>query len=482
MTTDRFPQIEVIKKDEAQKKRLKRMLEIIIASSFILLLFFVGGTWVANKYLDKEIGILEKELNTFVDAGRQRPALRGDAQSGNAVWHYTAIEWVLEPRDRWDEKPPEHLPKTFLSRGSQLSRAGLRLISKGSKTIQRPAPKAWEATRKRFMPLRRHIQDGLQRERCDWNYPVNRLFDSKLDWVGVKSMAFQRFAMLMATASADQSPEQQAQIALEIIAFGQDYSRHNNPTAAFKSVLVKSTGYRVLEKALNRTLSTESLKSILKQLKRIGLIDGKRVFQCLELGHRAFLTRLRDQLSSGKKNALTEGWVDFKPYGLRVSSTMFLAWEWSFSQSIFADLKAYRKLPYSQRQARYEQLSRDLDQSWSVFGKVAVPMALRFLDFELPENTQQELLRTLIAAELHRRDHGKFPTKVEQLESYLDGEIPTDPYRDGNSPVSILNKKNTFFCYSYYNNQKDDQASRIKKLRARTKVSDGDLVVSLELP
>ncbi|MDF1660893.1 MAG: hypothetical protein P1V97_03945 [Planctomycetota bacterium] len=473
MDSEKSPDI----KTKNKKLRRQRMLEFTIAGSLLIAFGLLFVNWVSDKYLDKEIGILEKELAEFrasdtLEAKRSRPL------KGNAAWDYQLIEWVLSPRADWQNKNPKHLPKSELQQDDSFSQQQLILLNKFSVDFKPPIADEAALIDDKYASLYPLVHTALKKQSCEWGYPIERLFDSKLDWMAVESQSMKQFASFMALHSLTKSPDERLQIAVDIIAFGQDYSRHQNPTAVFKSAFVKDLGYRLLEKTLGLPISNKALKAALKRLNSIGLIDGLRVFKCLPLGHKSFLTRLRYQQSGASPNSVTKSWIDSKPYGLRSRSTIFLAWEWSYSKALFAQIHDYQALPFSQRKAKKEALMKSLDGSKSVFGKIVVPLCVLFLDFDYKPNCKHEMLKILIAAKLHNMEKGTWPQSLDALSPYAPKGFAKDGYTDSSQPYKLLQKGERFFVYSVYEDTVDQNAQvdeRIGKELWQT----GDLALSL---
>jgi hypothetical protein len=449
-------------KQKAHKNRAQRLIEGFISLAFTALIIFVFGTWYANKYLDKEISTLEKDLQNFQSKVLKRKSAK-ESLSGNAASDYLAIEYILDPRESWKDKKPEGMSQVLFVHAEQLTRKEFQSLRSSAFALKKLDDKTRTAL-KRFSYITKFSRSALSREKCDWQYPIHRMFDSQLDWAGTGTSAFQTLTYLLVCEALFLPADQQVRTALDIIALGQDCAFHSNPTAATKSAIIKSAGFKLLEKALNDSPSTACLEQSLKSLESIGLIDRDRVFQSIRIAHRAFIARLRDQLSGHSKNTITRDWKDFKPYGLRVRSTIFLAWEWGYSHSIFTSVEEFMARPYLERRINRQAFSKDLASTHSVFGKVAIPQLLNLLDFELEPNTRQELLRCLIAAELYRRKNGKEAGSLEELKEALGGQIPMDPYLDGKAPLRLKVQGDTLSCYSVYLNSKDDSAEAKKDL------------------
>lgn len=466
-------------KTQEKNKRLlrQRLLESTIAATLFFAFLFLFAGWYSNKYLDKEIGKLEKDLAEFRKTGAlQESSFR--PLDGNAVWDYQLIEWVLAPRKEWSEKDPEHLPKSHFRMGEHFSVDQLRLMNSFSIDFKPPSAKEFDLLEDRYAELYPIVGRGLQRKDCEWGYPLERLFDSQLNWMAVDSQSMKQFASFMALHSFRKTPEEQLTIALDIIAFGQDYSRHENPTAAFKSAHVKDVGYRLLRHALEAPLSASVLRKALKRLNSIGMIDGLRMLKCLDLGHKAFLTRLRDQQSGSSPNSITKGWIDEKPYGLRSRSTIFLAWEWSYSKALFEEIFEYKALPFSERRRKKEALMRSLHHSRSVFGKIVVPLCLLFLDFDQKPNCKQEMLTILVAAKLYSVEKKAWPQSVEVLRPYMPKGFASDRYADSKEPYKIQEQGSRFVVYSVYEDM-IDQEGRQDKRKKKSLWQSGDLALSL---
>lgn len=465
------------KQTKNKKLRRQRMLEVIIAASLLIAFGMLFLNWVSDKYLDKEISKLEKELAEFYEADKfgTKP---DRTLKGNAVWDYQLIEWVLSPRSEWRNKDPEHLPQSELQKGDSFSKQQVHLINKFSMDFKAPNPIGLALVEDKYASLYPTIQTALKRQNCDWNYPIERMFDSELDSLAVKSQSMRQFASFMAIHSLMKSPDKQLEISLDIIGFGQDYSRHGNPTAIFKSAFVKDVGYRLLERALRLPVSKEALKKALKTLNSIGLIDGPRAFKCLEMGHKAFLTRLRDQQSGASPNSITKSWGAAKPYGLRARSTIFLAWEWSYSKAIFKEIHDYQALPFSERRSKKESLMKSLDGTRSVFSKVVVPLCILFLDFDEKVNNKHEMFKILISAKLYKMEKNSWPKSLGDLLVYAPKGFAKDSYTDFKKPYSLLENDNSFSVYSIYEDRVDQQAQVDERI-GKDLWQTGDLTLSI---
>jgi hypothetical protein len=411
----------------ARKHPIRRGCVALVA---LAALVFVVATWRASSSLDGRVATLKEQLTAIKAQPTERPVHFGPAVEGNAVDHLRAAEWILaDPSDR-AAHPSMVTPA--LERGHPKAH-GIdlsKLLHDARDALRRGevmSPAAADATRT-YAPVLQHVRDGLRRGRCDWEVQYEA-------GVGVEIpnlFALRQTALLMALAAElEPDPRAAARQGLEVVAFGEDVARQRTLIAVMVGIAVKAIGLESLERTLRRgDLPREGYEEVITTLAAAGPTDLARGLETERLGMQVELARLSGRpLGPSTDTAPADGLSPGALLLLTKLGPMFFEHEWAAFFDYFTRFEQLMLLPVAERKARIEALNAELEGSWTIFAKLAVPNLSGARDRADESLAVVHALRLLAAAHLHRLESGAFPADAQPLAARLGGALPADPFR-----------------------------------------------------
>jgi hypothetical protein len=147
---------------------------------------------------------------------------------------------------------------------------------------------------------------------------------------------------------------------------------------------------------------------------------------------------------------------------LKAGGDFFVSRELTGYETFMGRSMKIARLPRGERETAQTVMEADLEASWYLVAKIAIPNLLGAQTNIDESNTLLDIARVLAAAQQHRLQHGAFPTQLSALKL---GALP-DPYdpKRGSLRYAVVNGE--VRCYSVYENGVDDGGShRAEKIR-----------------
>lgn len=404
-------------------------------------LVFAVASWRASSSLDGRVKALKEQLAALKAQPTERPVHFGPAVEGNAVDHLRAAEWILaDPSDR-AAHPSMVTPALERghpqAKGTDLS----KLLHDARDALRRGeamSPAAAEATRT-YAPVLQHVREGLRRGRCDWDVKYE-------DGIAIEIpnlFALRQVALLMALA-AEQEPDPRgaARAGLEVVAFGEDVARQRTLIAVMMGIAVKAIGLESLERTLRRgDLPREGYEEVITTLAAAGPTDLARGLESERLGLQVELARLSGRpLGATTDTAPVDGLTPGGMLILMKLGPVFFEHEWAAFFDYFTRFEQLMLLPVAERRSRIEALNAELEGSWTIIAKLAVPNLSGARDRADESLVVVHALRLIAAAHLHRLESGAFPADAQPLAARLGGALPADPFRPAGEPLGYAVK------------------------------------------
>lgn len=399
-------------------------------------LVFAVATWRASSSLDGRVVTLKEQLAAARARSTARPVHFGLAVEGNSVDHLRAVEWILGDPSEQAAHPSMVTP--VLERGHpkahQLDLA--KLLHDARDALRRGEampPAAAEATRT-YAPVIQHVRDALRRDRCDW---ALRLEDGVAAEVP-NLFAFRQAALLMALAAElEPDPRASARAGLEVVAYGEDLARHCSLIGVMIGSAVKAIGLEALERTLRRgALTREGYEEVITTLAAVGPTDLGRGLETERLGLQAELARLSGRpLGATTDSAPVDGTMPGGVFILTKLGPAFFEHEWAAFLDYMLRFEQVMLLPRAERLQKVEALNAELEGSWTIIVKLAMPNLAGTRDKTDESLVAVDALRLVAAAHLHRLESGAFPPDAQPLAARLGGALPVDPFNPTGEPL-----------------------------------------------
>lgn len=441
--------------------------------SFLILFFaFVAYLYYhSDEQLTERVSLLKKDIAKHRARDVSRAVIFGAARDGNAVWDYNAIEWMVGTRKDWETGEPAHLPKTQYAKdyfntlkANIAVQTGILLKSlqenpstqsewsaqyrkkqspaKTTKKLSKEelAEKAEEAaTRKQELAvalafhkkharhLIKHVQAGLQRKECDWEYQFERGVDAPLtNIIGVRCVA-----NMMAYEAHLASPPKGNELSLQILAYAQDLEQHPTLIGRLVAIAIKAIAFQSLERVLRRPLSQSDLKRSLDVMQAFEAIDTRKMLDEERLMFSVIFAYLGGFSISDEP--LAENLDVSKLIGLNddferslLSMKIPLLREWNAYEDYYYRFQKVLELPITEQESAMEEVLEDLESSYTVLARQVIPNVVEACKQVNEINIMRDLILIGVSARLHRLITGQWPSKTSELAPYLKNKVPLD--------------------------------------------------------
>lgn len=453
----------------------------------VLLVAMVGANVSASKALDARLEEARQHIaaqHAAQDA--PRPLLLGEPVEGNAVRDYEAIEWVIRTasgdqlRRSWQAAKPalppgaEELAEQLKGKKYDHALAGelWKHVDGG------PAPSAAALAQfEAFRPLTRFLRDGVRRSHCDWDTELEKGAMCEIaDLVAMRTAA----NLLAYEAHLAGSADEAARMGLDLVQFGDDLGRGATLIHAMIAVAVRGLGLRSLEHTLSRPdLDADAARLVLTTLGRAGRFDGRAAMASERTGFRVTILAMTGRSLTGDPADLRDEWSVGPGAALVASQGWWVSRELRVYDDFMERTVAAMELPYAGRGAASEALNAELERSWSIFAKLAVPNFVEAQASIDEVHVLTDVVRVLAAARLARLEEGAYPATIELLAPRLGGSAPADPFAPSGGPLRYAVEGAEVRCWSVYRNGSDEGGKhRAEALRKE----DGDLVLVARAP
>lgn len=419
-----------------QENSPKRGFRKVFLGCLVLpILLFFSYQLITNLLIQSRVEALNTEIAAVKAESKRRPVLFGVAVPGNAVHDYQAIEWMTESRDSWKNSPPNHLPRTDY--GQDFFSNQVFDVGKHSSILYRYAVmdssipyseielKDAKAFYKQYgNSLIRHVREGLKKESSDWS-SLRELGTFAFD---VNFEVYHRLVDLMIYQATLENPEQQLKGILQALSFSVDleidfWSRRR----AWPSNRMRV--HAALQQVLQKSLSQSQLENLLDCLDRIGPPNEKRMLlteirsiDCAFAGYAGYPVR---PLTKEEEGSILRMEV---PASFQIKA-VFLR-EWVFSDDYLRQFINLSDLTLSARRKREQELNRQLNDSWTVFGKGGCLNSTPEFDVRTETEIHFDFVRIGAAARIFQLKTGAWPTQASELKNYFKKGVPKDPITD----------------------------------------------------
>lgn len=451
---------------------------------FVVLSVIVLGVVSASASARLDARFLEAskeavELRAMADV-RRATVVGEPANDENAAVDYAGLEWVLTSgkkgsrRNSWKKQRPilpddvDAMVKRVNPEGEEIDlvlpsalMAGIDSDYKVKNTPkERTRRKKAEALFKRVRPALRYVRDGLSRGKCNWETQWERGMRAEIP----NLLAMRAAATLMTYEASLQPPREAIQTGLQIVAFGEDNARQGTMIGGMIGIAVSAIGFKSLAHTLGRPgCDASDYRKVIAALESYrgpqadSLLSGERlsgVVTILDLSGRplaegsegAGYEELGGNASGGEK-ALSQlsvwharelkGYDHFMQRGIEVS-----------------------RMPREERQAAQDEIDRELEDSWYLIAKMAIPNLSAAQNNVVEAEALARIVRVLAAAHLARLEEGEFPSSIQGVARTL-GEGIEDPCsRTPGTPLFYSLKGEKVWCWSVGEDKVDNGGHR----------------------
>lgn len=434
--------------------RLRRAFGVTILVTVVVVALL---RWWAEVTIDRRTAALETRLSSLRSRlATDREVIAGPSAPGNAA------DWYRELEERFSD----------IQRANAGAFADEVVRRDIPAHLEEGAPEtdAMREVIERYGELAALAREGVSRERCDWEHPLEQGQRARLP-IDIKSA---RLAGLLLYLEARRSRDasQALQRSVELIAFGRDLLRHPSLILGMMGLAVQSYGYRAIALTLEGVVSRSDLVWVLEALDRLGPVDATVSLESDRIACEVEIASVVGRAVG--EPSLRGDRIVRRPH---VPGAIYFAWDWGEYVRYRSWQEEIGALPHLERQAASEVFLRDVERSWGIMTQIAVAHPSEALVHFDTANATHDLVRVLVATHLHHVDVGKLPRTLSALTPYL-GEEPRDPFRSERAPLSLVVDGEEGRIYSWYLNGVDDGAACAAWGKGKT----ADLVVVTRAP
>jgi hypothetical protein len=446
----------------------------------LILSMVVIGVMSANASARLDARFLEAskevtELQAAADV-RRGTVLGAPANDENAVVDYNGLEWVLTSgkggnrRNSWEKQAPV-LPDDidFMVKRTNPDGEEIDLILPSALLVgidpdcsvkdtpqERARRKKAEALFKRLRPALRYVRDGLKRGKCDWETQWERGMRFELP----NLLAMRTVGNLMAYEASLQPPSEAVETGLQIVAFGEDNARQGTLIGGMIGIAVSAIGFKSLAHTLGRPGCTAS--------------DYRRVITALE-GYRG---PPADALLAGERLAGVITGLELSGRPLEAAGSEEVGYDagttekalFRFSMFHVREMEGYEyflqreieisRMPREQRQVAREELEKELEDSWYLVAKIAIPNLSAAQDNVIEAEALARIVRVLAAAHLVRLQDGAFPNSIQGVAQVLGKGIEDPCATTPGAPLSYSFEGGKVYCWAVGEDKISDGGAR----------------------
>lgn len=392
----------------------------------------------------------ERDLAELKSRSHVVPALLSPEKPGNGADFFLAAEWCISSRPGLDD-PPKALvdhpvvtafqanralstwrdaTRLFRSDVSALSppkalmgKLGLSVTKPRSGTAK-PLTKAEAAELQRSLKLGELLREGARRTKADWGSRLERGFTTPIP----NLLHLRVLARLLHEHARRSPPAEALDDGLAVLALGMSVAEADLLITAMVGVAIEIDGYRLIEEALCRPQTRETLERTLAVLAKVRRPSAAHLLECERIVSGAGLAPIAGRRLAGQPKSMEVDSISGTGLGEKLrNNPVVMTREWARYDATMRRMRQALKKPKPLRDKELQEINAELEESWSFVSRMLI-INVQGADEQLVEaELARRCVQVLVAAQLHRLEAGAFPKQLKDLAGRLGGAPPLDP-------------------------------------------------------